>query len=164
MSVGVYSNENNDYERAILESVNMNDIETAINTNDYELALKNFKKVIPVLLQITKSKVVEQSYRDWNGEMQIRRNTVMYTDSPFTDSTVDQFYYFSKMICKKGLGYWFPHDPTEHWIEHATYQPTNSSIHCGWEDFSYTIKKDQNGTRPIYKPINIKKIFDNLSY
>lgn len=81
----------NDLDGLFLEKVDMEDIARAINTNDYALALKNFRKIEEVLLEVTPAN----------------------SDSfPISTETIEEFWHF----VAKGLDYWFPEDPMEHWI------------------------------------------------
>lgn len=81
----------NDLDEEFLKLVDMDDIYKAINTNNFALALRNFKKIEDLLLQITPTV-----------------DTELY---PISSDTIEQFRYF----VKKGLDHWFTEDPVEHW-------------------------------------------------
>ena len=66
-----------------------------INTNDFKLALANFKKIEALLLGITPT--------DRDG------------DYPITSENIHLFRHF----VKKGLDHWFKEEPMEHWVAHS---------------------------------------------
>jgi len=82
---------NNNYEKEILEVSNFKLIEKAINKNDFELAMKNFLKVEPIILKAVGS------------------NNFF----PLNTTTIDKFKYF----ISKGIDFWFKEYPLEHWIK-----------------------------------------------
>ncbi len=85
-------NGNDDYVNGLIQLVNLEDIARAINTNDFELAMHNFKQIEPFILAITP----ESS-----------------THFPLCSKSIGWFYHFVNM----GLPHWFNHDPLEHWIK-----------------------------------------------
>jgi len=74
---------------AILNAVPRADIVKAINENDFALALKNYKKIMRVLLPMTPSNHF----------------------FPITRVNKKQFDYF----VEKGIDHWFPQSPLKHW-------------------------------------------------
>jgi hypothetical protein len=85
------STNENDYVAAIFGAVDMKDIIKAVQTNDFNLALSNFKKIEPILLDA------------------IGYETYSY---PFNEQSIKYFYHF----IGKGLNYWFKENPLKHWI------------------------------------------------
>lgn len=81
----------NDMDGKFVEKVNMEDIAKAINTNDFALALRNFKRILPLLMEITP----------------------ITEDYPINPGNINHFKYF----VKKGLDHWFKEDPLEHWCD-----------------------------------------------
>jgi len=107
------------YAKQLLDVVNMKDINKAINTNDYKLALKNFKKIEPILNEIIPTRDA------WS------------VLAPLDKTNIKYFKYFAK----KGLNYWFKNnDIINHW--------TKCSKAVGWETFlKTTVKDDYNKKR-----------------
>ncbi len=95
------------YYQAFTEAVDMEDIKKAINTNNYALAMKNFKKIEKLLCEVTQQ---TDHFCLWEGNMK-------------------DFHYFSKMIKEKGLKHWFDFDPMEHWVT------LRDGHHAGCHDF-----------------------------
>ncbi len=77
--------------KPFLKRINRKNIMTAINKNDKELAMKNFKKIIPLISTI------------------IPYNSDGY---PLTKQNIKAFLHF----IKKDISHWFPEDPLHHWI------------------------------------------------
>lgn len=90
----INSLEDEEIEKAILDKVDMKDIEKAINENDYSLAYKNFNKIEKILCDIT-------------GKFQ--------NNFPIQKNTMKEFKYF----LKKGTGYWFKENPVKHWLSYG---------------------------------------------
>lgn len=84
----------NDMDGEFLKLVDMKDVSNAINNNDFQLALRNFKKIEKLLLEITPEE--EGAY-------------------PIDSTNIKQFRHF----VKKGLDHWFKEEPMEHWVEHS---------------------------------------------
>lgn len=80
---------------ALIEAVDMADIVKAINTNDFDLALSNWNKIEPIMLQITPA----------NGRYCIDRKTI------------ERFAHFIARIKSDGMQYWLPTDPLVHWTD-----------------------------------------------
>lgn len=91
-AVGIVAN---DMDEEFLKLVDMKDIAQAINTNDFKLALSNFKKIENLLLEITPT--------DRDG------------DYPLNADNIHLFRHF----VKKGLDHWFKEEPMEHWVAHS---------------------------------------------
>ena len=92
VAICAYSTPENDYESAILALVNMDDIERAINTNDFELAYANFAKIRDTLIAMTPA----------TGD-----------EFPIHREIIGAFEHF----IKRGSGYFFKQNPLQHWIE-----------------------------------------------
>lgn len=90
---GIYDNPPWDAGADLLKRVNLNDIRDAINNNDLDLAQKNFSKV-----------------REFIGEY------VNPIGTGLDRTNLAQFDYFVQKVQEKGLEYWFPQDPVEHWV------------------------------------------------
>lgn len=74
----------------LFSKVDINEVQKAINTNDFELAMHNFKAIEDVLLMITPT----------------------VDDYPIHAGIIEEFHHF----VKRGVNYWFKEDPMEHWI------------------------------------------------
>lgn len=81
----------NDMDGEFVKLVNMEEIADAINTNSFTKALRNFKRIEQLLLEITPQ---DDQYSIHAG-------------------TIKQFKHFVKM----GIDYWFKDEPVEHWIK-----------------------------------------------
>ena len=75
--------------------VKSKDVKEAINNNDFDLAMKNFKKIEEYFLSILSE----------------------YNRCPIDKTNIKQFHYFVKKVNSEGLNYWFPQDPLEHWVK-----------------------------------------------
>lgn len=95
-------------ERQLLRVVNMRDIEKAINENDFDLAMSNFEKIEPLLLDLA-----------GNG----RNNGMTH---PITVNTITQF----KRFVKNGIDHYFKDDPMTHWLGKG-----ENGRGYGWENF-----------------------------
>lgn len=71
-------------------------IRDAINNNDFDLAMDNFKRIEDLLIMVTSG-----------GHHPI------YADN------MSEFMYFIDKISSDGLGYWFKDDPMTHWKKYA---------------------------------------------
>ena len=96
----------NDYVAALMGAVNRDDIIKAINENNFDLALSNFKKIEKII-------IVAAGEND-------RANRYY----PIKGSSILYFYWF----VKKGLDHWFKEDVLAHWC--GSY-----SARGGWEQF-----------------------------
>ncbi len=95
-----------DFEQMILDTVPFDDIIRAINTNDFDLAYANYRKIEVVLAQILP---------EYAG-----------ADLPFTQATLPLFHHF----VFRGLDYWFKEtNPFEHWCN------IPEGHGNGWESF-----------------------------
>jgi hypothetical protein len=104
------SNKKCNFERKIRSRVNMHQITKAINNNDFDLALKNFKRIKKVLKEI----VPMQSETD-------RSNW------PLNEKNIKDFEFF----ISKGKENWMKQDPLKHW----TTLGNDNNKKIGWEDF-----------------------------
>lgn len=82
------STDKNDFAAELLSLVDMKDIHKAINTNNLQLAQRNFNRIRPFLIAHSNE------------------------DFPLTASRLPRFDYF----VKKGLSYWFKQDTLAHWV------------------------------------------------
>lgn len=82
-----------DYYKAFTDAVDMDDIQRAINTNNYPLALKNFKKIEGLLMEITSES----------------------THFAFHRGNIEEFHHFHEKVRSHGIQYWFKEDTMEHW-------------------------------------------------
>src|ERR1035437_500862 len=85
------STPDNDYVKALFDAVNRNDVIKAINENDFELALANFKKIENILYEACES--------NWGNY-------------PFSAKYANPFRYF----VNKGVDHWFEKDVVNHWM------------------------------------------------
>lgn len=92
-------------DQALTDLVSVKDCARAINENNLDLARSNFEGVRTFL----------------------KRHTVERIDAGLDVTLLEKFDYFIKMIDEKGLDFWFPTDPFEHW-QHVHYTR-------GWEFF-----------------------------
>lgn len=70
-------------------------VHKAINNNDFDLAMDNFTAIEPLLLEIIPASMGRY---------------------PIEKSNITKFHHFVKMIRTKGLTYWFPEPPMQHWV------------------------------------------------
>ena len=107
------STKEHNYAKEIIKAVKRTDIKKAINKNDFDLALSNFKKIEPIIDRLTKSG--EDYYL------------------PLNSKNLLDFNFF----IKKDLNHWFKEDPIKHW---TTQNPTAAG---GWETFLSTTVRTQ---------------------
>lgn len=81
----------NDMDGKFLELVDMKDIQQAIDTNNFTLALSNFRKIEKLLFELV--------------------GTESYGSYPLRKDNIKEFRHF----VKKGMDYWFKEDPMDHW-------------------------------------------------
>jgi len=98
-----------------LKCVDREDIKKAINENDFDLALENFKKISALLDRDCKL----SDDLDDNGEVR----------TPFAHGGTSKFIQFAKEVNRKGLHHFFPEDPMHHWINHGDFHQK------GWYEF-----------------------------
>jgi hypothetical protein len=91
------SDDNALYYETFTKAVDLADIEKAINTNDYDLALSNFNKIKDLICQ----------------------TTVEGNRFSLTSTNIKNFLYFVDKINTNGLTYWFPSDPIKHWVDRS---------------------------------------------
>ena len=107
-----------EHEKAFFDAVDMKDIEKAINENDFDLAMSNFKKIEPLLLQI-----VPKDY------------TILV--HPITEHNIKQF----KQFVKDGIDKHFTEDPMTHWCSKVPID----GFGIGWEGFVSQIEIKKEG-------------------
>lgn len=103
-------------EEKLLQISDVEAVIRAINTNDVELAKKNYSVV-----------------RDYLAAHTQKLNSGLHAGN------VEQFDYFVSKIDTDGIEYWFPEDPLKHWTE-TYYATTDHSaiqkgVQNGWEHF-----------------------------
>lgn len=81
------------YYDAFMSKVKTKDIHDAINNNDFDLAMSNFLKLEPLLLEVT-----------WANSRY-----------PIHVGNITQFKHFVSKVKSDGLSYWFKQDPMTHW-------------------------------------------------
>ncbi len=91
VQIAVESDKDNPIADELIKMVNMSDIEKAINKNDYDLALRNWRKIEDFLMSITP----ESGFY------------------PITPNTLKAFNHFHAT----GLDKWFPRDPFANWAK-----------------------------------------------
>jgi hypothetical protein len=85
------SKPDNDYVKALFDAVKREDVVKAINNNDFDLAMENFKAIEEILLEACEGN---------------------YGNFPFSRGHINHFYY----AVDKGLDHWFDKDPLKHWM------------------------------------------------
>lgn len=81
------------YYKAFTSAVKSNNIHTAINNNDFDLATENFSAIESLIMEVSNE----------NSRHAINK------------ANMKEFYYFIDIIQKHGMEYWFPQDPMAHW-------------------------------------------------
>ena len=126
IGANIYFNEKQDPDtrseyRILLDTVNKDDVEKAINTNDFDLAKSIWDKIKYILCDMTEN-----------------RN---FGHFPICKSMIPAFEHF----IAKGLDYWFKDDPFVYWTKKH-----NSSIGTGWENFlSKVVETDRQSKNGI---------------
>ncbi len=86
-------NNGDKFVKAFLGSVDQKDVQTAINENDFDLAMSNFKKIESLIAKVTS-----------NSE-----------HFAISGSTLPAFHFFVNIVKEKGLKHYFKQDPITHW-------------------------------------------------
>jgi len=86
------STKENDYVKALFDAVKREDVVKAINENDFDLAMKNFKAIEDILVMACEGN---------------------FGNYPFSRGHMNHFYYF----VNKGVDHWFIKDVMKHWID-----------------------------------------------
>lgn len=94
-------------DKKFLKLVDMEDVEKAINNNDFDLAYENFLKIEPLISEITPK--------------------TFHENHALSAYNIPHFKYF----VEKGLAHWFKTDPYKHWLE----MNLNYYNKKGWESF-----------------------------
>ncbi len=133
------SGKERDFAGEIKAAVKKEDIVKAIQENDFALAYSNFLKIEKLIVEIA-------------------TDTYSY---PINRDNFNEFHWF----VKKGINYWFKHDPFQHWI-------TLPEGHGrGWETFlSNTVRNDMEKSKEMAKKLKeqldairaLKQSFDSL--
>ena len=82
----------NDYVKALFDAVKREDIVRAINENDFDLAMQNFKAIEDILVAACEGN---------------------FGNYPFSRGHMNHFYYF----ISKGVDHWFSKDVLKHWLD-----------------------------------------------
>lgn len=131
--------------REILDLVPLEDLETAINDNDFYLAKLNYEKIRKAIAEITCS--YSYSY-------------------PLNSETLDYFDYFVEKVKTNGLSYWFKQTPLHYWKVYSKHGPNNrrSVFTYGWQNFceKYVKNKMELAKIDITSKVNKFEIKDNL--
>lgn len=148
------STKDNDYVKTIFEAVPQEDIIKAIQTNDFDLAYANFKKLDPIIRLAAGAAGSDDRYY------------------PLKDHTMVYFLHFVKKVKEVGLEYWFPQDAFSHWtgvdvvkneyIGEPDREVYNYNKRGGWENFAYNIVRldmENEAAMDLNKPAeNLKKV------
>lgn len=94
-AVGIACDQTNGnmFYKAFTEAVDIEDVQRAINTNNYALAYRNFKAIEPMLLDVS-------------------GDTDFYA---FGHRNIKEFHYFVQTVKANGLQHFFKQDPMTHW-------------------------------------------------
>ncbi len=84
------------YYKEFMSRVKAKDIADAINNNDFDQAMDNFKSIEDLIIQVT-------------GGASPNQNWTLAKDS------MKEFHYFVNTITEHGLEHWFKEDPMKHW-------------------------------------------------
>lgn len=130
--------------QAVFDRIDMRRIQKAINSNDANLAWRNFEDLAWMLKEFGSysavdtghPKFMQEYYQIWQRNREdprlprIYMNSVVYGVPP---DAIDEFVYFAQKVQSDGLGYWFKeiNDPLEHWCN----KPEGHTM--GFENFLY---------------------------
>lgn len=121
------SKECDEYFKAFTSKVDKEKIHKAINNNDFDLAMKNFKAIEPLIVQVAESN---------------------YGRTPVNATNINEFKHFIQMVNSKGLHYYFDKDPMKHWVDGAR----EGNYWMGFNDFlCNVVRKDMKKTPLIKK-------------
>lgn len=108
------------YADQLIALVDMDNIEKAINENDFDLAMANFDRIIPLIMDITPTETGQEDRTipnpSHNSEFTLHQNNLAL------------FLHFVERVKESGLEYWFKEDPLTHWCNYQDGQR-------GWEEF-----------------------------
>lgn len=106
-----------EFYEAFTSSVKAKKIRDAINNNDFDLAMENFKRIEKLMLEVLSN-----------------------TGSRYAidASNIKEFYYFVDKIKTKGLTYWFKQEPLQHWTKNAAKDAHNG----GFNDYLVETVRD----------------------
>lgn len=106
-----------EYYQAFTSAVDQKDVHNAINYNDFNLAMNNFKAIEKLLLEVS-------------------FNTGAH---PINTANITEFHYFVDKVKSEGLQYWFKDDPMTHWTN------LGDSHNSGFHIYSTTtVREDMN--------------------
>lgn len=113
--------------REFTSAVKQKNVHNAINNNDFDLAAENFQAIEQMFCEAVASEA---------GTYPICKANMAY------------FYHFVSVVQEKGMGYWFPKDPVEHWT-------TIGECHAGgfFDFLMIDVKKDMEKTRKVSRVV-----------
>lgn len=97
----------------LLKRVTIEKVWDAINKNNYNLALKQWEGVESFIDEFC----VDGQSGLWSGP------------------SLSNFRFFAKMVKERGMQYWFPEEPMEHWCNIPEGHQFNDNGFAGWESF-----------------------------
>jgi len=125
-----------DAEAKLLSYVDMSLIRKAINGNNRDLALKNWEGV---------KKFIQDHVSNYN-------NTTLQNDN------TANFELFANLVHERGIEYWFPEDPMEHWSKVGAQNPISEPESAGRLDGNY------NGIESFLARIHEKQAYADAAY
>lgn len=118
------------YAKALFAAIDIEKVRTAINTNDYNLALENFEAVLPIILELT------------------AQGGVRY---PINANNIEDFMYFVLKVKDNGMKYWFKKEFFKHWCE--LYNDRNDHIYGFYDFLRYTVRKEREKSTVVDKVV-----------
>lgn len=116
--------------KGLMHVLSKKQVETAINKNDYDLALENWNAIKDFVINDLVGENCKPNDKDWSL-------------FPIGKQNIKEFDFFIEKIQEKGLEYWFPEDPIEHWSK------ITEGHGIGFECWSkYHVAKVMNGYVP----------------
>lgn len=113
---------NKEISEELIKLVSLDDIRSAINNNDYDLALENFKAIKDFVQGLVSWVPPDRKY-DPNQDAAY----------PLEGARMEAFMYFME----KGLDHWFTEDTLTHWLKHDYHERR------GWETFADEVVKEE---------------------
>lgn len=101
-------------EKALFDYINLKKIIKAINDNDFDLAMRNFEGIERFIIEHLPENIAGLNKKN-----------------------VRTFRYFVNKINEKGIEFWFPKGPMEHWNA-----KNKGGLACGWESYMNKISKE----------------------
>lgn len=121
------STKESDYVKALTDAVPREDVIKAVQDNDFDLAMRNFRKIQPIL----EAAVDDGGYN--------------HNNYPISKQYMKEWYYFVKM----GMDHWFTFDTLQHWVKLPEGHGT------GWENFlSTTVNSQMKSVKDVVFDLN----------